>query len=87
MVLRTLTGVRGDEIEVGKWDVYEVQVSWNDTMILADYNSGVNLDQALLIKKSDRTSISTSIALNVITVTLVGTLNVDCLLFVAGVAA
>ena len=87
MVLRTVTGVRGDEIEVGKWNVYEVQVSWNDTMVLSDYSSGVNLDQALLIKKSDRTSISTSITNNVITVTLVGTLNVDCLLFVAGVAA
>jgi hypothetical protein len=87
VVVRTVTGVRGDDIEVGKWDVYEVQVSFNDTILLSDYSSGVNLDQALLIKKSDRTSITRTIANNVITVTQAGITNIDCLLFVAGVAA
>ena len=86
MVARTPSQVRGDDIEVGRWDVYEVEVSLNDTVTAPDYSSAVALDQALLIKKSDRSTITTTKALNVVTVTG-ASLNEPCLLFVAGVAA
>jgi len=85
MVARTASQLKSDEIEVGAWVVYEVEVSTNDTITLSDFISSQALDQALLIKKSDRTSITRTIANNVITVTQVGITNVDCLLFVAGV--
>ena len=86
MVVRTATQVRGDSIETGLWNVYEVEVSQADTIPLSDFDSSKALDQALLIKKSDRSTITTTIALNVVTVTGVSA-NEPCLLFAAGVAA
>lgn len=86
MVARTATQVRGDEIEVGRWDTYEVEVSLNDTVTLSDYSSAVDLTQHVLFKKSDRSSIAHTVALNVVTVIGAAT-NEPCLLFVAGVSA
>lgn len=86
MVGRTTTQIRGDEIQTGLWNVYEVEVSQADTITLSDFSTVVDLDQALLIKKSDRTEIATTILKEVVTVTGAA-LNEPCLLFAAGVNA
>ncbi len=87
MGARDATSLRGADIEVGIWNVYEVQVSFNDTITLAEFDTGQNLSQCLLFKKSDRSTVTQVNALNVITVTQAGLTNVDCLLFVAGASA
>jgi len=87
MVSRDALNLRGSDIDVGRWDVYDVQVSTNDTINLSEYDTGQNLSQVRLFKKSDRSTVTTTDALNVITVFQVGLTNVDCLLFVAGVGA
>ncbi len=87
MGARNAINLRGSDIEVGRWDVYDVQVSTNDTITLAEYDTGSSLSQVLLFKKSDRSTVTQTSALNVITVTQAGLTNIDCLLFVAGVSA
>ena len=87
MVARTPDVLKGDEIEVGIWNVYEVEVSTNDTIPCSEFDSSVALDIRTLVKKSDRTAVTTTVALNVITVTGAGLTNEKCILFVSGVSA
>lgn len=87
MVDRTEEQLKGDTIEVGRWDVYEVEVSTSDTITLGEYSTSQNLDAVKLIKKSDRSDVTTTISNNEITVTGAGLTNIKCILFAAGIEA
>lgn len=87
MVNRIESHLKGYEIEVGRWDVYEAEVSTDDTITLEDYSSTQNLDQHIVIKKSDRSTVANTVAYNVITITQQGLTNVKILIFAAGIGA
>lgn len=86
MVDRSESAVKFGDVKYGYHKTYEVEVSQNDTVTLDDFDSSAALNHALLWKKSDRTEVTTSTALNVVTVTGAGT-NMDCILYVVGVKA
>lgn len=86
MVERSESAVKHGDVKYGYHKSYEAEASQNDTITLEDFDSSVALDHVLLWKKSDRTQVTTSIALNVVTVTGAGT-NMDCILYAVGVKA
>jgi len=81
---RSESAVKFGDVKYGYHKAYEVEVSQNDTIILGDFDTTVALDHALLWKKSDRTEVTASITLNVVTVTGAGS-NMDCILYAVGV--
>jgi hypothetical protein len=86
MVDRTESMKKILDVKYYAYAVYEVQVSLNDTITLTDFDSSVALKKAVLMKMSDGTELTQSVALNVVTVTGTAT-NVDCILFAFGVRA
>jgi hypothetical protein len=64
-------------------ELSEVEVSQNDTITIDSLHASKTMLQAYLIKKTDGTELTTTDALNVITVTGAAT-NVDCLLLAYG---
>jgi len=86
MVDRAESSVKFGDVKYGYHKSYNVEVTQNDTITLEDFDTTVDLDHALLWKKSDRTEVTTSKALNVVTVTGAGS-NMDCILYAVGVKA
>lgn len=64
----------------------EVQVSLNDTVTLDGFSSASALMAAKLFKKTDGTEMTSTVALNVITVTGAGT-NIECIYMAYGYKA
>jgi len=66
---------------------YEVEVSQTDTIVLAEFDSTKNINEAWLVRFDTGAEVTvTHAALNVITVSGAAT-NLDCVLFVFGVKA
>jgi hypothetical protein len=86
LVDRSETLKKIGDVKYYGWAVYEVQVSLNDTVTLDDFSSALNLAKGVLMKQSDGSEVTCSIANNVVTVTGAGT-NIECVLFVYGVRA
>jgi hypothetical protein len=61
-------------------------MSQNDTVTLQEFSAVVNLKVATLVRKSDLTVLTNSISNNQMTCTNAG-INMQCVLFVAGVKA
>jgi hypothetical protein len=87
MVARTPTSLKSDDIEVGYWEVLEAEVSTNDTVTLSNFKSSADPDQHLVLKKSDRSTVTHTVANNVITITQGALTNIDVIIFAAGVKA
>ena len=87
MVARTPTSLKGADIQVGYWDVNEVQMSTNDTVTLPDYSASAGLVSVMVVKKSDMTTVTASYLNNVVTLTQAGLTNINLIIFVAGVKA
>jgi len=68
------------------WLEVDVEMSQNDTVTLQEFSSAENIKVATLVKKSDLSVLTNSIANNQVTCTNAGT-NMQCVLFVAGVKA
>ena len=86
MVERPESAVKFGDVKYGYHKAYEVEVSQNDTVILDEFDTTVNLDHVLLWKKSDRTQVTANATLNVVTVTGAGS-HMDCILYAVGVKA
>jgi len=86
LVARTPTSLKSDDVEIGFWEVLEVEVSQNDTVTLSSFKNSATLDQTLVVKKSDRTAMTHTVSNNVITITDTGT-NIDVIVFACGVSA
>lgn len=86
MVARTPTGLKNDEITYRMWGVYSAEVSQSDTIELTDFDSSKDLDNIFIVKQTDGTELTGTIALNVITITGSAT-NVDVIIFAVGVKA
>ena len=87
MVARTPTSLKNDDIEVGYWEVLEAEVSTNDTVTLSNFKNSAAPDQSLVLKKSDRSTVTHTAAYNVLTITQPTLTNVDVIIFAAGVKA
>jgi len=68
------------------WAVYDdlYPVNTNDTIVCKDFTDDSNMLQTLLVDDSDGSTVTTSTALNVVTVTETVS-NIHCTLFVYGV--
>jgi hypothetical protein len=87
MVSLTPTLRTQKEVKFYTWAVYEnVVVDQNDTITCPEFTDDVNLSKATLINNSSGAEITTTILLNVITVTGAAT-DADCTLFVYGRSA
>jgi hypothetical protein len=86
MVVRTSTSLKSDDIEIGFWEVLEAEVSQNDTVTLSNFKDSAAPDQHLVVRKSDRSTVTHTISNNVITITHAIT-DVDVIIFAAGVKA
>ena len=69
-----------------RYEFGEVEVSLNDTVTFGSFDNSVALLTGKLYKKSDGTEMTTTNALNVLTVTGAGT-NIDCLYIAWGYKA
>jgi len=87
MVARTPTSLKSDDIEVGYWEVLEAEVSTDDTVTLSNFKNSAAPDQVLVLKKSDRSTVTYTAANNVLTITDPPLTNVDVIIFAAGVKA
>jgi len=86
MVDRTETLKKLKDVKYYAWAVYTVQVSLNDTVTLSDFADDSALKKAVLMKESDGSEVTCSVANNVVTVTGSGT-NMNCVLFAFGIKA
>ncbi len=68
------------------WLEVDVEMSQNDTVTIQELSSAENIKVATLVRKSDLSVLTNSIALNQVTCSNAGT-NMQCVLFVAGVKA
>jgi hypothetical protein len=87
MVDRTNSANADGDIETGYSDIWEVEMSTNDTTILAELSSSKALSQLLVLKKSDRMTVTATSANNVVTLTQGGLTNEALLIFAAGIKA
>ncbi len=86
MVDRSETLCKVADVKYYAWGVYDVEVSQNDTVTLGDFVTSSNLSKAVLMRKSDGSELTCTVANNVITVTSAAT-NAICVLFAFGVKA
>jgi hypothetical protein len=68
------------------WLQADVEMSQTDTVTLSEFSSTENVKVATLVRKSDLAVLTNSVSLNQVTCTNAG-LNMQCVLFVAGVKA
>lgn len=86
MVDRTLSLQKLSEVKYYAGAMYESQVSQNDTFTASEFSNAVNLSKAVVMKKSDGTELTATIALNVVTITSAVT-NADVQIYVFGALA
>ncbi len=86
MVDRTYQVKRQADIKYYIWLEVDVEMSQNDTVTLQEFSAVENLKVATLVRKSDLTVLTNSISNNQMTCTNAG-INMQCVLFVAGVKA
>jgi len=86
LVDRTYQVNRQADIKYYIWLEVDVEVSQNDTVTLQEFSAVENLKVATLVRKSDLTVLTNSISNNQMTCTNAG-INMQCVLFVAGVKA
>ena len=74
------------DIKYFGWAIYDdlYPLSTNDTVVCPEFIDDIALKQALLINDADGALITSSITLNVVTVTQAAVSNVHCTLFVYG---
>lgn len=80
-IIKARNGLNYLRVEFG-----EVTVSLNDTVTLGSFDSTVAILNAYLMKKSDGTQMTATIANNVLTVTGAGT-SIDCFYMAYGYLA
>jgi hypothetical protein len=83
MVSRTSSLVKRSEVKVYIASIYEAEMSQSDTVTLDEYTTTEDLKYAAIVNKVSGASISSSVALNVVTMLGAGT-NVQVILFVYG---
>lgn len=86
MVARTPHPFKSKSDIEKRYEFGEVEVSLNDTVTFGSFDSSVALLTGKLYKKSDGSEMTTTTALNVLTVTGAGT-NIDCLYIAWGYKA
>lgn len=74
------------DVKVYIWMEVDVEMSQNDTVTISEFSSAENIKVATLVRKSDLTVLTNSISNNQVTCTNAG-INMQCVLFVAGVKA
>ncbi len=84
MVDRTYQINKQADVKVNIWLEVDVEMSQNDTVTIGELTSAENAKVATLVKKTDLSVLTNSIANNQITCTSAG-VNMQCILFVAGV--
>lgn len=68
------------------WMEVDVEMSQNDTVTIGELSSAENIKVATLVRKTDGTELTCTIANNQVTCTNAGT-NMRCVLFLFGVKA
>jgi len=69
MVARTPTTIKSSEGFVHRWEVFEAEVSLNDTITFPDFLDSTVLLQGMIHRKDTGATITSTLALNVLTVT------------------
>lgn len=86
MVSYTPSASKVKEIKYYGWAVYEdiYPLDTNDTLTCPEFTDDINLKKAVLINDSSGAEITTTIALNVVTVSQAAISDAHCTLFVYG---
>lgn len=86
MVSYTPSANKLTDVKLYGYAVYEelYPIGTNDTFTCPEFTDDINLTQSLLVDDSTGAELTTTIALNVVTVTQAATSNKHCTLFVYG---
>ena len=86
MVSFTPSAAKIKDVKHYGWAVYEdlYPADTNDTFTCSEFIDDVNLSQALLVNNSTGATITTTIALNVVTLSQAAVSDANCTLFVYG---